>query len=211
MFNVLGSGNNSMSPRCPMPESLWGVAAFMLSHGGPRLYVALLVVCITLRFYLGWAPIDFLLIIGLVSVRGIMEWVLHAYFWHARRLPLLGRIVSPLTALHARHHKDPTDVEALLFGSSSVLVVFVMTILFITIFSSSFSLALTISLASLLILMLHEFCHVVAHSKIEPISPILRRAVLCHRAHHYINSRVCMGVSSILGDKIFGTYRQYER
>jgi MFS family permease len=193
-----------------MPDSCAGVMRFMLSHWGPRLYTVLLAGCLALRFHLGWSWLDVLIIAGLISLRGILEWVLHAYFWHARRLPLLGRVVNPLTVLHARHHKNPVDTEALLFSGPSVLVVFVLMMLSLTLALPSFSLALTVSIASLAILMIHEFYHVVAHSDIEPRSVLLRPAVLCHRAHHYIDASVCMGVSSILGDKLFGTYRQHE-
>lgn len=193
----------------PMPDSCRGVIRFMLSHGGPRLYTLLLVGCLALRFHLGWSWRDVLVIVALVSVRGILEWVLHAYFWHARRLPLLGRVVNPLTTLHARHHRNPVDTAALLFSGPSVLAVFALMLLTLT-WLLGFSLALTVSIASLAILMIHEFYHVVAHSPIEPRSPLLRPAVLCHRAHHYTDASVCMGVSSILGDKLFGTYRQHE-
>lgn len=193
-----------------LPDSCAGAAAFMLSHWGPRLYAVLLLGCIGLRFYLGWSLLDVLIVAGLVALRGIFEWVLHAYVWHARRLPLLGRVFNPLSALHARHHKNPADIGAFLFSAPSVLAVFIV-MMAVLVWGLGFSRALTVSMACLIVLAIHEFYHVVAHSDIEPRSPLLRPAVLCHRAHHYRDARVCMGVSSILGDKLFGTYRQYER
>lgn len=140
--------------------------------------------------------------------RGIIEWLVHTYILHARPLPWLHwRCRSALSRLHTEHHKNPSDITALFFGGKSVLLTTLVMAATFSMIMPRQELAPSLLMVILLNTLLYEWCHMLAHSSITPSSAYFRRIILNHRWHHYRDSQKWLGVSSTLGDKLFGTHQ----
>lgn len=188
-----------------MPQNYREVALFMLGHGGPKVAIAAISFCMLARWQLGWHWMDVAVVAAMFFLRGFLEWVFHRYVWHSHPLPFVGwRIRGPIATMHANHHKNPYASDGLIFGAPGVLLVCSL-IVGAGQFVVGFSLSVSMLLGFLLVLVTHEWHHVIAHSGINPVSPLFRRAVECHRQHHHGSSNACMGVSSALADRLLGT------
>lgn len=75
------------------------------------------------KFFLGgWALLDFLVISGFWLFRGVIEWLVHSYIHHAKPIPVLKvRIKTSVHYMHLEHHRNPHDLETLLFKGRPVL------------------------------------------------------------------------------------------
>lgn len=196
----------------PMPTNYREVAKFMLNHSGPKLALVALFCSLLYRVHHGWGAIDLVLVSGLVIFRGFLEWIFHKYVWHSHPLPVLGwRIKGPIATMHANHHKSPHASEGLIFGAPGVLGVCVILLAGSWLVFGSASLGVSVLIGFLAVLMIHEWHHVLAHSNINPVAPVFRKAVMCHRMHHHGDPRECMGVSSVLADKVMGTCKELEQ
>lgn len=192
-----------------MPASYKGVVFFMLKHSGPKIALLVIVMCLGYRFYMGWVFWDFLIVGLMFSFRGFLEWSFHSYIWHSRPLPVVRwRIRNPVAVMHTNHHKNPYDSDGLIFGGIGVVLVCALLMLGGWLVFNSLSLGISIVLGFMIVLLNHEWHHVLAHSGINPVSPLFRKAVMCHRLHHQGNANTCMGVSSVLADKVLGTYEE---
>lgn len=181
---------------------------FLLASAGPRVLLGALVLVALLRAFSGdgWDLIDLLLIAALVSTRGIFEWLVHAYVLHARPLPTLGVCLhSALSRAHAEHHRNPGQVDGVLFkGRSNMLLVTGMLLVFPLLFGER---GLTLVFTGTLLLGVYELFHVLAHSGTRLDAGYLAGLVSQHRRHHADNPDAFYGVSSRLGDRLFGTDR----
>lgn len=198
-----------MADALPMPRTYGEIVAFMWRHAGPRLSLALLAAGALWKAVAGATWLDGSIVLAMFLLRGFLEWPFHKYVWHSSPLPLLGwRLRNPVADMHARHHKDPFQSEGLIFGAPGVAIVCTTLFLMGAGLTGSASLGITTVIGFIVVLVTHEWHHVLAHSGIEPVSPLFRRAVRCHRWHHYADGQSCMGVSSVLADRLFGTYHE---
>lgn len=189
-----------------MPTNYKEVAGFMLSHSGPKVALLALILCLIYMGGHGWHWVDVGIVSSMFFLRGFLEWTFHKYVWHSHPLPLVHwKIKGPIAIMHANHHKNPYASEGLIFGAPGVLAVCALITGGGFLVLQSFSLGVSFLTGFLLVLMVHEWHHVLAHSNIDPISPLFRRAVMCHRLHHHEDARAYMGVSSVLADKVMGT------
>lgn len=201
------SDNSGVDVVPSLPSTYREVIIFMFRHSGPWVSAVLLMCGVVIKLNLGWHLADVVLILSAFFLRGFLEWPFHLYIWHGHPLPFLRwRIRNPISAMHAKHHKFPHDADGLIFGGAGVAGVCALITVFMLILTGSPSFATTAVIAFLIVLFTHEWHHVIAHSAIGDVSPLFRRAVLCHRYHHHIDGRSCMGVSSVLADKLLGTY-----
>ncbi len=189
-----------------IPTGYRAVARFLLASGGPRVLLIALVLVALLRACTGagWEFVDLLLMAALISTRGIFEWLVHAYVLHARPLPLLGICLhSPLSRAHDLHHRSPDRVDGVLFkGRSNMLLVGGMLVVFPLLFGER---GLALVFTGTLLLVVYEVFHVLAHSGTRPDPGYLAGIVAQHRRHHADNPDAFFGVSSRLGDRLFGT------
>jgi sterol desaturase/sphingolipid hydroxylase (fatty acid hydroxylase superfamily) len=196
-----------MADALPMPRSYREVAAFMWRHSGPRLSLALLMAGLLSKATGDTSWVDGAIVLAMFLLRGFLEWPFHKYVWHSSPLPLVGwRLRNPVADMHARHHRDPFQSEGLIFGAPGVALACTLIFLMGSGLTGSPSLGVTFVIGFIVVLVTHEWHHVIAHSGIEPVSPLFRRAVRCHRWHHYADGQACMGVSSVLADRLLGTY-----
>lgn len=191
-----------------MPSCYREAVALMASQGGPWLLVLTVVGCLLLRASLGGVGLpDALVVLSFVSLRSFMEWALHTYIFNAAPLPWLKwRLRNPISAMHGEHHRDPHKIEALFFGWRGVAAVLAASYLFLFLLFRDGGLALSGLMAVATNLFLYEWCHVVSHSDIAPASPRFAAVIENHRKHHHVDGNRYMGVSSVLADKVFGTY-----
>lgn len=191
-----------------LPDHYPQALVLMMKQSGPWVLLVSIITSLVLRGLYGpptvWDGVVFsMFFFG----RGIIEWLVHTYVLHARPLPWLRwQCRSALSRMHAEHHKHPSDINTLFFGGKSVLLTtLVMAVTFSMIMPRQ-ELALTLLSTILLNTLLYEWCHLLAHSTITPRSGLFRRLILNHRWHHYQDGQKWLGVSSTLGDRLFGTY-----
>ncbi|MFZ5722960.1 MAG: sterol desaturase family protein [Pseudomonadota bacterium] len=191
------------------PENYPEAVRFMFSHAGPGLLLAILISALAARPMLGgisWR--DAVIVLLFVGLRGFMEWGLHRYVFNAAPLPLLGvRLHNPISVMHGTHHANPRQAEALFFGWKGVLLVLFLSLLTLLLLFRDVGLAVSGLLAVVVNLLLYEWFHLVAHSSIAPSFPPFRAAVHNHRRHHFVDGDHSFGVTSILADRVLGTYR----
>lgn len=188
-------------------DSFLSVARFMLTRSGPCMLVLVLILCLLAKIFVYSIDlIDCLIVLFFLFFRSFLEWTIHSYLHHARPLPFLGwRVKTPIYRMHIAHHRNPGDIDTFLFGGVSVLAATPILLLTGSLFLGGMNRSLTLTFAFMLCLMIHEVVHVVCHSPIFPRSKFMSRLVATHRKHHFINSRLWLGVSSPLADSSMGT------
>lgn len=198
------------APALPVPPALPATyrdaLALLCRQPGPRALVLLVAALAAARVALApWSWRDTALLAAWLALRGPLEWVLHTYVWHARPLPLL-RVSLPntITRMHREHHGNPHDPGTLFFGWRNITLA-TAALLAGGALVLPWTLALTGVLGVLLVTSAYEWCHLVAHSRIRPRSALFRHVIASHRHHHFRDEHRCMGVSSTLGDRLFGT------
>ena len=151
--------------------------------------------------------IDAVVIVVFIGARSLVEWLLHMYVFNASPLPFIGwRFRNPISAMHREHHQDPRHVESLFFGWKGIFFVLLCSLFVLLIVFRDLSLSVSGMVAVTINLLLYEWCHLIAHSNIEPAWLPFKRVVSNHRRHHSVDGGKSMGVTSILADKMFGTY-----
>lgn len=192
-----------------MPSSYRQAASVLLSGTGIWMMLFLLVFGISSKaMMLGWVWWDAAIIAGFIMFRSIIEWMIHAWLYHARPLPILGLRLHRITSKeHASHHIDPDNMDKLLVTWKGVLAISVSFLFPVWLITGSISLALSAMLGFVLVSIITETVHLIAHSRIPHSSRYISRLVELHRLHHHHHSDACFGVSSPLADRLFGTYR----
>lgn len=192
-----------------LPESYGEAFLAMFSSAGPKTLLAAVVLTCVARLSLGEVAIgDGLVFVSLILLRGFMEWALHMYIFNAAPLPLIGwRLRNPISIMHGQHHEDPGRLETLFFGWKGVLFVIAASFGLLLFVFRDARLAMSGLSAVAINLLMYEWCHIVAHSKIKPENHFFRQVIENHRNHHFVDGAMSMGVSSVLADKVLGTYR----
>lgn len=190
-----------------VPESYRDLLLFMAGRPGPRLMVAVLACAVLYKSTLGgWSVLDLVIIGFILAIRGILEWLIHACLYHGWPVPLLGfRLRGDIHEMHLKHHRDPLDYDTFLLTSRGVSVASVVTLAFWWPLTG-LDLAVSLVFAVIMVLFIIEVVHLMAHSRIYPRNRFLARMLALHRRHHQCDDGNWMGVSSSLGDRLFGTY-----
>ncbi len=166
---------------------------------------------------LSWA--DAVVVAVSLMLVGVVEWVLHLFLLHApvesRRMRILKTGVG-----HRQHHLDPGALEFVLLGPIDTAVFGLLIAAgtaawtvplsllmseFVT-SGSIFGPVLTGLLLAYLLLVHYEWTHLLVHTRYRPKTAYYRRLARNHRLHHYRNERFWLGVTSNLGDRLFGSY-----
>lgn len=153
-----------------------------------------------------WDRLDAGVILAFFLLRGIIEWGIHSWLYHANPLPLVNcRLTSAISEMHFRHHVDPLDLTTLLITWRGVVALFLATFMTSALLFQSLDRAMTMVLGLAVVGLMIELLHLVCHCRIPHRSRLIRRLVLLHRSHHYRHQNRNFGVSSSLGDILFGT------
>lgn len=181
------------------------LAKFMADQGGPRTLVACIIVSAFCKSaFWGWQVSDVFFLSLVIMLRGCIEWVVHAYIMHAYPLPIVRlRIKTRVYDMHMNHHKEPNNLDGVLFQGRNVLASLIVVFFIFLLIGVNFSILAVIALSGCFLV--YEIFHILGHSSINLENSFFKMIVHSHRHHHSVNGRVCFGVSSALGDRIMGT------
>lgn len=156
---------------------------------------------------------DGVVALAVVALVGPVEWVIHKLVLHApvdsRRLGVLGVGLG-----HRAHHRAPDDLRWITLDGPEAAGALVGFGVVSGVVSAATALALgapvvptagTGWLVAAAALGHYEFVHLMVHSGYRPRSRFYRALDRHHRLHHHRNEDYWLGVTSRLGDRLFGT------
>ncbi len=142
-----------------------------------------------------------------------VEWGLHKLVLHGRPRRVVGRTVDP-GATHRAHHEAPDDVAGALLGGRYALADAGMVAGLVAVVGAALApltgayptrAVLTGMVVGNVGLARYEWYHLLFHSGYRPRSARRRRLRAHHLAHHHRDETRWLGVTSNLGDRLFGT------
>ena len=149
-------------------------------------------------------------LVGLVAAAPL-EWLIHRHLFHApttsRRWRRLGT-----GHRHRLHHDDPDDLDLILLDRRGVVVLLVATAAIVALWAipigrglaAPYLTGVTVAWAALAN---YEWTHLRAHSAHRPRTRRARRLGRHHLAHHHRREDRWLGVTTTVGDRLFGTAR----
>ncbi|KEK24717.1 sterol desaturase family protein [Bacillus gaemokensis] len=136
----------------------------------------------------------------------INEYVTHRFLFHIKppKNPFLLKI---LKRLHYDHHVYPDDLKLLFLPVwySMPGFAFYLFILYGT--TSNITITFSFGLGMIVMLLVYEWKHYIAHKPIRPFTRFGRWLKKQHILHHYKNENYWFGVSNPVYDFLFGTYK----
>ncbi|NNE95564.1 MAG: sterol desaturase family protein [Acidimicrobiales bacterium] len=163
----------------------------------------------------GWSLVDTVVIAVSVGLVGIVEWCIHLFLLHAPVGSLRMRVLKTGVG-HRQHHLDPSELSYVLLGPIDTAVFGVMIAGGTAAWTMPLALVvggeglmaawLTGLLFAYLSLAHYEWTHLLVHTRYRPRTRFYRRLARNHRLHHYRNERYWLGVTSNVGDRVFGSY-----
>lgn len=192
-----------------VPKTYTEFLVFLFSGTGVWAMLLGLIVPLFMKAALDlWAWTDAVVLVCFVLFRGIFEWLIHYYLYHAEPLPIFGlRLESPVSKAHLDHHARPHDIDTLLITWKGVVAVLVGTF-FVMYLLWGLGPALMAVTCFALIGLFIEVVHLLCHCQIPHRNRYINNIVMLHRAHHWQVEDSLYGVSSSLGDRLFGTYKE---
>lgn len=174
------------------------------------LLVFLFTALATTRLLLGLSGVapfawwDLVAFAATVAVHPVVEWLIHVCLLHAKPFKL-GRwsFDLKLAVKHRKHHYEPRDLTFVFMPPAGIRATVVAMAVLLAIHPSAYMLTWFATFAGLGLLF--EWCHYICHVPYRPISRYFRTLRQRHNLHHYRNERYWWGVTSHLGDRIFGT------
>jgi hypothetical protein len=146
--------------------------------------------------------------IGLVAgFQPVIEWSLHRLVLHASPAVVAGRALDP-GAAHRGHHQVPDDVGGALLGTRFAacdaigVAALAGAIGRVAAGPAAVGTAIAVGEAGLLA---YEWTHLLAHSGYRPHTTWFRQLRASHLRHHFRDDTANFGVTSRLGDRLFGT------
>ena len=190
------------------PKSYWEMFRFLFSGSGIWAMLLVAVMAVAYKSTFGrWSSIDVLAVLCFFLFRGVVEWGIHAWLYHARPLPLLRfRLKTGTHAQHLDHHRRPEDLSRLLITYKGVLALSLMVFIVFFFLFQNINSAATMVLGFIIVGVMIEVLHLICHCRIPHRSQSMNRLVWLHRYHHSHDGGNFYGVSSSLGDRLLGTY-----
>ncbi|MFD4705182.1 sterol desaturase family protein [Gottfriedia sp. NPDC058432] len=158
----------------------------------------------SIGFHFSWFTV-LIFIIGIIFFM-FSEYVTHRFIFHIKA-PKNKLFLKFMKRIHYDHHTYPDDLKLLFLpiwysipNLGSLCIIY---------FLISRNLIQTIAFGSGLVLMLlvYEWKHYVAHRPIKPITKVGRQIKKLHILHHFKNENFWYGVSTPIFDGIFGTLK----
>lgn len=135
------------------------------------------------------------------------EWLVHKFFLHLEMKVSNKSLQAFLDKIHAGHHVDPRDTE-LVFAPFIVGVQVPLSFFFLVLLiGGSLDQALKLAFITQSYYMFYEWIHLAHHTEgYRPKTKLGNELKQAHTWHHYKNENFWWGVTSVIGDKVFGTY-----
>lgn len=190
-----------------LPESYKEMFQFLLGGSGIWAVIAVAVAVFIFKATLGyWTYLDPIVLSLLFIFRGVIEWGVHYWLYHAKPLPLLRfRLKTKAFLQHLEHHEGPEDLSRILVTYRGVLYPAFFVFLFSWLTFGNLNISVSIVFWLLFIGFINEVIHLICHCDIPHHSDFIKKIVWLHRRHHHYDSNNYYGLSSSLGDKFFGT------
>jgi sterol desaturase/sphingolipid hydroxylase (fatty acid hydroxylase superfamily) len=144
------------------------------------------------------------------------EWAIHVHLLHLPPFDFRGRRIELATArAHRAHHEDPRSLDLINFSPLEALAILVLAVPAAAALGAA-ALALvgsplaagplvTMLLTGYLLVGAYEWTHFLIHTAHRPRHRYYRAIWRNHRLHHYKNEHYWHGITSTLGDRLFGT------
>lgn len=179
---------------------------FFLQHDIMIMFGILFVFLLLLKeqLFTGTAVLSFVL--GVIFYT-INEYVTHRFIFHLKppKHPLLLKL---LKRLHYDHHVYPDDLRLLFLPVWYSLPLFAIWLYFLYFFTGNVTIVLSFGIGMIVMLLMYEWKHYIAHRPIRPFTPFGRWLKKQHILHHYKNENYWFGVSNPFYDFLFGTYKE---
>ncbi len=190
------------------PASYIAMFRFLFSGSGIWAMISVASLAVAYKSLWGeWSILDVLAVVAFFVFRGVVEWCIHAWLYHARPLPLVRyRLKTGTHMQHLDHHRRPDDLSRLLITYKGVLVLSLAVLMVFLVFFQSFNAAATMVLGFIVVGVMIEVLHLICHCEIPHRSQGMKRLVWLHRYHHRHDGSNFFGVSSSLGDRLLGTF-----
>lgn len=134
------------------------------------------------------------------------EYITHRFFFHLKP-PRNQLFLKLLKRIHYDHHQYPDDLKLLFLPIwYSLPNFFILSLLFYSI-TKELDWTLAFDLGLILMLLVYEWKHYVAHRPLKPLSKFGVWIKKTHLLHHYKNENYWFGVSNPFFDIIFGTLK----
>lgn len=191
-----------------VPTSYRAMFVFLFSGSGIwALLLGMVLPGVVKLMYGHWDIVDSVIVLAFFFGRGAIEWMIHSWLYHANPLPLLGwRLQSSVSEAHIRHHVNPSDLSTLLITWRGVVAVLFVTFVGFCLLFGSVDRALTMVIGFAIVGTMIELLHLVCHCRIPHRNALMKSLVRLHRYHHHVDSHNFYGVSSSMGDRLFGTF-----
>lgn len=161
----------------------------------------------------GWGTADVIVAVIAVVLIGPVEWLIHGLLFHAPADSVRSRRWRT-GHRHHLHHDRPSELQWLLLDVRGVLVLMVGVAAVVA--ASAIPLSLffgqpwpgpftTSVVLAWLALANYEWTHLLIHSRYRARTRRYRRLVRNHLAHHHRDDSSWLGVTTNLGDRLFGT------
>lgn len=146
----------------------------------------------------------------IILLSPFIEYFSHQYFLHfpmpknKEKFKLL-RIY--LDHIHYRHHQDPKDLNFIFAQIWLTLPVLFFDLGVVYLITRSVEITSVIITAIVFYYLLYEWTHFLAHSSYAPKNRYSSYMKKYHLLHHYKNENYWYGITSPIGDHLFGKYR----
>lgn len=196
-----------LGPEPMNPTTLGEFVRVFCKYLSPRILATLVIGLIGFRIYLGnWRAADLIAPLCILMFWPVLEWLIHAHLLHMKPFRIFGRTFDPnVGRTHRAHHANPAVLRTITINTEVFPVV--VPLLFVLAYGLFPTVELaTGALAMFFAMSLHyEFCHFIGHTTWSPQIEYYRRRQRMHRLHHYRDEKLWWGVSTGLGDVLFGT------
>jgi sterol desaturase/sphingolipid hydroxylase (fatty acid hydroxylase superfamily) len=142
-----------------------------------------------------------------IALSPFIEYFAHVYILHAPY-----KVNSPirndfLDDIHREHHKRPRDMSHL-WGDMRLVCTSIITITILTaiIFRDS-DIIIMVQMSCIIYYLIYEWFHLVAHTDLKPLTRYGKYMKNFHLWHHYKNDSYWYGITSPIGDILFGKFK----
>jgi sterol desaturase/sphingolipid hydroxylase (fatty acid hydroxylase superfamily) len=185
------------------------LAVAYFTHRSILTYLVLIAACLWLAIASAQGlrgPLTAAAVIALIYP--LVEYLMHRYVLHSRFLYRHQMTAALWKRIHYDHHQNPNDLSVL-FGAlyTTLPTIFVIASPVGWLIAGLPGAAAAFATA-LVLFSLYEFCHCIQHLPFMPRWHWLRELKRHHLAHHFHNEHGNFGITSFIGDRIFGTLYQ---
>ncbi len=200
-------------------RSLRRAAEVFVRFGSPRVLFVGFSLAVVVRLVLagvGAAPLglgDLVAVAVVAALAPFVEWSVHRYVLHIQPFRVRGLLIDPGVG-HREHHDHPATinwvvlraVDAGLFQAVNGVVAAVVVGLPLWLAGRPALGPISTAVAAAVAALAHyEWSHFLFHTAYRPRTRRYRRLKANHRRHHWRDEQRCLGITSTLGDRVFGT------